>query len=210
MQSDPYIELSTHSCQGVCFTVFKRPDHSYTTRATDTRCQGTDYLLRLPAVLDLADCIYSVFARLDPTDAHLEALRTYQPDAHPTFKRVHGLARKAIYEAMAKEPVAYPRYADYLKAQDMGIDLKPSPPMLTPWRPNAADPDLQPRPAPTSTCASLPPSKRPWRKASGTPWSKTTSTPKSSFPTRTPKATAGTETLPASPAPPASRPRHST
>ena len=145
MQSDPaYIELSTHGCQGVCFTVFKRQGHSYATRATDTRCQDTDYRLRLPAVLDLADCIYTVSAQLDPTDAHLEALRTYQPDAHPTFKRVHGLARKAIYEAMAKEPVAYPRYADYLKAQDMGIDLQPSPPMLTPWRPNAADPDLQP------------------------------------------------------------------
>ena len=141
MQPDP---LSTHSCQGVCFTVFKRQGHSYATRATDTRCQDTDYRLRLPAVLDLANCIYTVSAQLDPTDAHLEALRTYQPDAHPTFKRVHGLARKAIYEAMAKEPVAYPRYADYLKAQDMGIDLKPSPPMLTPWRPNAADPDLQP------------------------------------------------------------------
>ena len=44
MQSDPAcIELSTHSCQGVCFTVFKRQGHSYATRATDTRCQGTDY-----------------------------------------------------------------------------------------------------------------------------------------------------------------------
>ena len=44
MQPDPAcIELSTHSCQGVCFTVFKRQGHSYATRATDTRCQGTDY-----------------------------------------------------------------------------------------------------------------------------------------------------------------------
>ena len=30
MQPDPAcIELSTHSCQGVCFTVFKRQGHSY-------------------------------------------------------------------------------------------------------------------------------------------------------------------------------------
>ena len=67
MQSDPaYIELSTHSCQGVCFTVFKRRGHSYATRATDTRCQGTDYRLRLPAVFDLADCIYTVFGPARP------------------------------------------------------------------------------------------------------------------------------------------------
>ena len=145
MQPDPIrTELSTHSYEGVCFSVFKRQRRTYATPAADARCQRTDYRLNLPTVHDLANSVYTVFAQLDATNAHLKALQTYGPDTHPTFKRVHGLARQAIYETMTKEPIAYPRHADYLKAQDIGVDLKPSPPMLTPWRPNTADPDLQP------------------------------------------------------------------
>ena len=53
---------------------------------------------------------YTVYAHVTPSPKLDPALATDRPHTRPAVKRLHELARQAIYLTMAQEDVAYPSF----------------------------------------------------------------------------------------------------
>ena len=57
----------------------------------------------------------------------------------PFLADMHRTALHAIFRAMAADAAPMPSFEDWLRAREAGIDIKPPPAELRPWRPDIAD-----------------------------------------------------------------------
>ena len=138
---EDFLEGAAHveRWRGLVFGVFKE---SYRNRDLheNMNFHGLTLRARLPAIGSLSGALWTVRAdivRCPELQLVLPARKELVETAF--LETLHDAARHAIYRAMAADPDPRPRFADYKRAQDAGIDIAPPPPELRPWRPAFAD-----------------------------------------------------------------------
>lgn len=84
---------------------------------------------RWNALIDVDDCPELQFV----LPARKEVVET------PFLTDLHQATLHTIFRAMAADPAPMPSFEDWLRAREAGIDIKPPPAELRPWRPDIAD-----------------------------------------------------------------------
>ena len=130
--------IHTECWQGIAFGVFRNMRHRH--GEPDTNFHGITVPAALPEITAANDDNWSVFADIHDCPrlelvlpARREVVQT------PFLDELREAACLCIYRAMARQPHPDPVFADWQRAQSVGIRIPPARPRLRPWKPSIAD-----------------------------------------------------------------------